>query len=182
MKHLILSLLFGFLAIGCNRSDDPPANPIAQLPPATTTGANKAGCLINGEIFLPHQNNPTGPSPLTCYYQYVDGGWEFGLSMINDQNNVRGIHIATNKMQLQQGSSYVISNELSSSSVFAFYTLPNNQYGYITTTNQIGQLTITKLDTINHIISGTFYFDAVKLDNGEIVKITEGRFDVHYTP
>lgn len=43
-----------------------------------------------------------------------------------------------------------------------------------------GILTVKKLDTINQIISGTFWFTAVN-SNGDTVKITDGRFDVYYT-
>ena len=43
----------------------------------------------------------------------------------------------------------------------------------------MGKLIITKLDEINQIVSGTFWFDAVN-DKGEKVEVREGRFDVHY--
>jgi hypothetical protein len=42
-----------------------------------------------------------------------------------------------------------------------------------------GEFTITKLDTANYIIAGTFWFDAVS-EEGEVVEIREGRFDIDY--
>jgi hypothetical protein len=41
-------------------------------------------------------------------------------------------------------------------------------------------LTIIHLDTINQVVSGTFQFKAVS-KIGDTVKITNGRFDVHYS-
>ena len=41
---------------------------------------------------------------------------------------------------------------------------------------------VTYLDTIKRIISGTFVFDLIGKDecNSEILKITDGRFDLTY--
>ena len=51
----------------------------------------------------------------------------------------------------------------------------------ISYTNSIkkGELTITRVDLQNSIISGTFWFDAINTDN-EVVEIREGRFDWNY--
>jgi hypothetical protein len=40
-----------------------------------------------------------------------------------------------------------------------------------------GELVITRLDTVNMILSGTFWFDAMNMVN-ETVKIRDGRFDL----
>ena len=47
------------------------------------------------------------------------------------------------------------------------------------TTNLLnGELKITKLNTQQRIISGTFWFDAIL--SGEKIEIREGRFDMRY--
>ncbi|MGC8751863.1 DUF6252 family protein [Hydrotalea sp.] len=58
----------------------------------------------------------------------------------------------------------------------------SNPNGNIYSTNHFvtGELNIKKLDTVNQIVSGTFWFDAVNA-NGQKVQIREGRFDVRYT-
>lgn len=67
--------------------------------------------------------------------------------------------------------------------MFAFLMINGgSNYGYGTTDQVTGQLTITKLDPEKAIISGTFWFDAVRLSDGEKVQIREGRFDMEYTP
>jgi hypothetical protein len=49
MKTIILLPLF--LLNGCDNNKQDDYNP--QLPPITTTGANTAGCIINGKVLIP---------------------------------------------------------------------------------------------------------------------------------
>ena len=51
---------------------------------------------------------------------------------------------------------------------------------YNTDSLNTGAITITKFDTINHIVSGTFYFKAKLEDGTETVNVTDGRFDISY--
>lgn len=57
MKKLLLLLAVFAFFVSCNKDDDPTPEPqiseIDKLPPATQTGANKVGCLVNGKAFLP---------------------------------------------------------------------------------------------------------------------------------
>lgn len=52
----------------------------------------------------------------------------------------------------------------------------NNSF---TSQDYSGELTITKLDEENQIVSGTFLFD-IEDHNGEVQEIREGRFDMKY--
>ena len=187
MKHLILSLILGFLATSCGRSEDPPANPVAQLPPATQTGANTIGCLVNGEVFLPHQNNPTGPASKSCNYEFLDNGYHLSINFSNDtQEYLKSVSVRTHNIDLLQGSIYQLEIDNGYSGItkygeFTKYTGGiNGIKRYKTNSVFVGQLKIDRLDKINHIISGTFWFDGEL--NGEIIKVTEGRFDMQYTP
>jgi ABC-type uncharacterized transport system substrate-binding protein len=38
---------------------------------------------------------------------------------------------------------------------------------------------VSKFDTINRIVAGTFYFTAID-SSGKTVKVTNGRFDIKY--
>ena len=51
---------------------------------------------------------------------------------------------------------------------------------YYTNSTYTGELYLSKFDTIQQIASGTFYFTAIK-SAGDTVKVTNGRFDMHYT-
>ena len=55
----------------------------------------------------------------------------------------------------------------------------NSNNNYYTNLIKTGELTITRVDLSNSIISGTFWFDAINSE-GEVVEIREGRFDWNY--
>ncbi|WP_333809649.1 hypothetical protein [Flavobacterium sp.] len=174
MRNLILLFITTFFLSCCN-DDDKPVAEIDKLPQATQTGANTVGCLLNGKAFLPGNQ----PNSTNCFYQLVDGEYYFVMAFDNRDanNNLIGLGIGTQKLQIQQGSIYNLF-ELSDNNAyggFVFGTL--NSY---TTQTYTGEFTITKLDEVNHIVSGTFWFDV--LDTfGVVHQIREGRFDMQYT-
>jgi hypothetical protein len=174
MKVAILFFAIILLS-ACNKNDDTPTNPVDQLPPATQIGANTFGCLLDGEVFIPRG----GTNPLDCVYQFVNGGYYFALqgNKRDSENILIGIGITTRNLELNQIDSYILtSNEIGNASGGYFYgTLWN-----YTTQNHIGELTISKLDTQNQIVSGTFWFN-VEDQNGVVHEIREGRFDMQFT-
>jgi hypothetical protein len=180
MKKIIL-ILFSFLLVSCSK-DNPFETPTTQdqLPPASTVGANTVGCLVNGEVFLPHKNNPFGSSSITCFYQFVNGAYHFSLGFSNDQRTrLRGVDVASHNIVMQQGSTYTLISDNGNSAFGSYGDFAT--YQYFTSNLVTGELKITKLDQANAIISGTFWFNAIS-SNGEIIHITEGRFDLEYTP
>lgn len=50
-----LLLLAALLGLSQCKKHDP--DPVDQLPPATQTGANTFGCLLNGQLWTPSGNN-----------------------------------------------------------------------------------------------------------------------------
>jgi len=67
------------------------------------------------------------------------------------------------------------------SASYLSYTSPGPILSYRTDGSlYAGELWVKKLDTINQIVSGTFWFNAVN-SNNDTIKITEGRFDMRYT-
>ena len=156
------------------------------LPAATITGENTAGCLVNGEVFLPRGSNLGGPR-LSCFYQYVDGAYHLGLAIKNRTNGiVKTVNVATNAAQLVEGNTYLLAakendgqNYSSDFAQFAILSTVVEPILYTTSDSSQGQLTITRLNLAENIISGTFWFDATN-EAGELVEIREGRFDVHF--
>ncbi|MFP9098782.1 hypothetical protein ACLI09_07000 [Flavobacterium sp. RHBU_24] len=173
-KHLFILLTLFFALAGCNNDDDnKPADPVSQLPPATQTGENTFGCLLDGKAFLPGP----GANPLDCVYQYVDGGYYFALQGSKNLQNFIAIGINTNNLELIEGNNYNLTdNEVGNAYGLRYF---NYIFNY-TTTIHSGQLSITKLDYTNHIVSGTFWFDVMD-ENGVVHQIREGRFDMHFT-
>lgn len=181
MKSLISILTLALIFSCCSKKEDEqPTTPVDQLPPASQTGANKVGCLVNGQVFLPYQENPVGVPAVTCSYQYLNGSYEFGLGIRNDKlSKVRGITILSNKLEFILGQTYTLQQEESINSSFAYYKIGFSN-GFGTNTVNKGEIRIIKLDQVNAIISGTFWFDAIN-SAGEKVEVREGRFDMQYS-
>jgi hypothetical protein len=55
----------------------------------------------------------------------------------------------------------------------------NSSLSY-TNSNFNGEINITKFDTQNQIVSGTFWMNLQHPITGDTVKITEGRFDTRF--
>jgi len=180
MKKLAILFILPLLMISCCKKEETSKkDPIDQLPPLTHHGANTAGCLVNGEAFLPG----SAPMPLKCdYYQQ-----QYFIVALTKKSNHKlySIIVAVTK-HLIVGHTYILTEEFTSSghgTDFATYSIDANvypsTYHYNTTTAHYGELTITHHDYNNATISGTFWFNAVNAD-GDIVHITDGRFDCEY--
>ena len=184
MKNLILILLTTFSLSCCNKDED--KTPIEQLPPATTTGANSAGCLVNGVAFLPKGSSQFGPT-LSCFYQQLQDGYHLGLGIADKSNgNIKAVNISLNPNELTENTTYhlvaIVNGSANYNSNFGEYTIYSNitnDNKFTTTNTYIGELKITKLNTQQRIVSGTFWYDAIN-PQGDIVKIREGRFDMRY--
>jgi len=139
------------------------------LPPATQTGANTLGFLLNGQIWLPNGacRNPISPVydpsfqgkpefDMTCFQCSSSGSAVFGFYL-------RGI---------TKVGVYPISDSLGSCSYGSNIC---NYYYHDPSVFRKGSITITKFSL--PIISGTF--DMVLYKTGcDSIKITQGRFDI----
>ncbi|MBS1640239.1 MAG: hypothetical protein JST94_05080 [Bacteroidetes bacterium] len=183
------NLLFVFIlitAISCSSCKKSTPDPVSQLPPETQTGANTFGCLINGVAFTP-KGSLFGPPSLQCAYQYLNGGYYFHLSASNygaNSENFSNVGVFTDSLKID-----TIHNPFPLE-IRYFTGKGYGQYGryiisyspnlYYTTSIIKGQLIIKRFDQINQIVSGTFWFNAIN-SNNDTIKITDGRFDMHYT-
>ncbi|WP_121666192.1 hypothetical protein [Mesonia aquimarina] len=76
-----------------------------------------------------------------------------------------------------EGNTYSLQNETNNS--YGKYRINSLDFNYSTTENFIGKLEIVYHDIENRILGGRFFFDATN-DNGEIVEIRDGEFDMKY--
>ena len=180
MKNLLFLFTILLTLCCCKNDDDNPTDPIDQLPPATQTGEQTFGCLINGEAFLPDTFGSGRPN---AFYQFSGGKYTLGLSASKGAGrDLEYIIIGGIDIEPIQETSYQLLTQTSGN----FYALYNIGGGDITpltvtTSNDLpGIITITNFDPENFIISGTFEFTVLDDDNNEI-KITDGRFDLKYT-
>mgnify|MGYP003616427014 FL=1 len=187
MKNLLLLVLATFAISCCNKGDDEqPKTELEKLPPATQTGANTAGCLVNGVAFLPKGYITTGN--LVC--NYIDGE-DFVLSIgeriIQGSSDImRDVSFGSQNQNLHDnvGTTYTLGkNNFDGNAKYGNYIIYDNnsssEINYETNSIVTGEFKITYHNFNNAIISGTFWFDAIN-SNGEIVKVREGRFDMHY--
>jgi hypothetical protein len=183
MKKLLILLTITTTFISCCKKDimpTPEPTPLSQLPPATQTGANTFGCLLDGQVFKPGFYN----NSYQCFYQLVNGGYYFNVNANYRMGGVlKSIGINTEKLQITEGQTLKLYERLDGNA-FATYSIGNSNTGVIedseTTITNTGELKITKLDLIKDIVSGTFWFD-VKDKNGVVHQVREGRFDMLFT-
>jgi hypothetical protein len=174
-KTLLLAIIL-FTILSCDKDNDKlPVNPIDQLPTATQTGANIFACLLDGEVFIPGNVS----IPLESQYQLINGKYSFAIDAARRFNSNRYIALGmgTNELEIIEGKTYdLLENEIGKANGGFFL----NVSATFTSSVNSGKMKITKLDLINHIISGTFWYDIID-NQGVKHEIREGRFDVHFT-
>ncbi len=159
------------------------------LPPITQTGANTFGCMVNGQVWLPHwpcslfgagsvqldyDIEPSSPgAALPLFFSLHAGNIANGnIFFLIGQNSTLSDHI------------YGVGNIIDSIEL-EFFGMPGFQY---LDANQPGAtphyFQITKLDAINKIVSGIFAFTLYARDSPnaqphlDSVVVTDGRFDL----
>lgn len=179
-KYLFLLLLISACVCfgsSCKKQPDTVAE-IDKLPPATQTGANTMGALVNGQAFI--------SDDYQCNYIYTNGGYYFLVDGSNKvgYNLILDMNLATTFLPINEGQTLKLEDYNTSGKAAATYAMVNNttQYPVYKTTSIVsGQMHITKFDQTNQIVSGTFFFNAIRLTTGDTVHVTDGRFDMKYT-
>lgn len=176
LRLFIVAIIIILTTCQCKKKTQEP-----ELPPETTTGAMTFGCKINGKVFVPRD----GRGKPGLYVQYVNynigpgaiGGWYLNIPATNwVPNPPEGINISTDSLLVVEGATYPFKYHKKGFPE-AFY---QNGPQYDAMDNNSGELKIKKFDSVNRIISGTFFFTGTDNSNGQTVNITDGRFDIRY--
>ena len=170
MKHLTLCFLLNGCLLFASCKEEA-ADPISQLPPATQTGAETFGCLVNGEAWTP-KGRVGVLSNLT--EDYNNG--TFNVSVFRSVNGKRqsmGIFVADT---LTQPGIYPLNDYENQAGTFAD-EITLCSYDNDGITEHSGSLKISKLDIPNRIITGTFEVTLTRPDC-DTIRVTEGRFDL----
>ncbi|RIH65997.1 hypothetical protein D1164_06950 [Mariniphaga sediminis] len=170
---LINLLIFILFAAGsCEKENEEP-----QLPPITQTGAGTFGCLVNGKVWNSEPllfGSPLGAS---------NNQWEDRRWIIDAVGKGYTIILEICRDSVIKGESTLKgsfeSDEDCSNGIVHFKNYASQTASFQTTYDDFGKIYISRFDTINQIISGTFYFDAVN-SSGEKIEIRDGRFDVKF--
>ncbi len=191
LSPMLLLLFVSFFSLNnaCRKSSEP------KLPDATQIGANTAGCLVNGQLWIASSDNCFRfgtPDREKGFFSYdiskntlfvsfqrctkYDGTQWFSISI---QDFIGPGTYTCNK------KSYIPSLPGSSGRSYNYinYSIAKNigdQY-FLTSELATGSITITKIDTINRPIfaAGTFECKLKNLYNMyDSLTITSGRFDI----
>lgn len=176
MKNFILlSILVAGLA-ACSKK-------VEELPPATTTGANTFGASVKGALWTPRGKGiiPTAPileANFAGNNSYIINARNFG-STPNESEIELFLYNVT------APGTYALNTSTSSGvNAIASYGLYIERKvspigNWITDPQHTGSITVTRLDPVAKIISGTFYFTGKDImGTAGPVTVTEGRFDV----
>ncbi len=145
-----------------------------KLTKATQTGANTFSCKVDGVVFKPSESGGLfGGNPLIVSNWPIDG-FTIRARKYKDENNSFHRNVILKLFYLKTTGTYPLN------------TYPYGQYVidysggpvYETDATHIGTVTFTRCDTVTRIYSGTFSFTAIDKNTGNVVKVTDGRFDV----
>lgn len=179
MENILFGTLMLFLigCISCKKDQRPTPDNQNGLPNATQTGAGVFACLKNGQIWV----SKTG----TDYMNANISDTSFGVGGRQSTGAISSemFSIGINEDKVIHGSLFRLND---TAKHFARYDgnnvscfTSNGGYGSVSVKAYDGELKLTKVDTINKILSGTFWFN-IKTSYCDTMRITEGRFDIRY--
>ncbi|RZK26909.1 MAG: hypothetical protein EOO63_14140 [Hymenobacter sp.] len=163
----LLSLGTVLLFSQCKRADAP--QPLtATLPPVTQAGLNTIGFRVDGTVWL-----PKGSFNFPAYKAHYSGHtfWISSNRLVDGELTSFGIFIrpvaGTGSYDLQERSG-----------IGAHYSTADDMYNVLQPS--AGSVQITRLDSVQRIVAGTFAGTLVSPTSGKTINITEGRFDLSY--
>jgi hypothetical protein len=169
MKILITAFISVLFLGSCKKE-------VTELPPATQTGANTFGAMVDGKMWVPQRfgsipsNNLLEARLLGNNLYIVAQNFSSSPTETEFDITVYGVTgPATYSLSPAAGIGYYVKRNLS----------PINEW--TTSATFTGSVTITKLDTVSRIVSGTFQFNAVEVFNSAPpISVVDGRFDIKY--
>jgi len=177
-RILILSNLLIFLVIVCSglKCKETDSNPVI-LPETTHTGKNTMGALLNGQVWA-NDEYPWCLVPNGIDARYLASGL-----YVSGENLTTFVTVSVDHINGPGQYTILPLNGEASISGAALPPGSTDRYkDYRTDASHSGTVTITYLDLIHHIASGTFTFQAVNVsDPNDIMQVTSGRFDVVFS-
>ncbi|BDD05841.1 hypothetical protein [Aureibacter tunicatorum] len=184
MRRTLIYLSIIFLFTSCFQEDD--------FPSPTQEGANTFGCYINGEQFKTKGNVTVRAASAyltnTGNLKYISIGGDRAHDETPQSVNLSVYYdnLMAGEREFDLKRSY--NGDVTEDGSIVYYKLDSawasykiaGTYEFYSNTDYTGKLHISRFDPDNMIISGIFYFDAINSE-GEVVKITDGRFDFTYS-
>lgn len=184
MKYLIIAAIFLLITVASCKKENTLQDELAKLPPATQTGANTFGCLINGKAWIAENIGCKLFCRYSSFYLYQNSNFGGSINITahkiySDQTFEQTIEIVLDSLNFFRSRTISISNQ-NTRAGYIDYTLQGNcrifNRNYDSTVNYTGVVNITYFDVTKGIITGTFEFTLTK-PGCETLAITNGRFD-----
>lgn len=193
MKTKILSLITCVFFASCSNDDKISSSCQDLLPQATTVGANKFGCCINGNLLIPRDGTGTVGGSDNAYsylggYPNVTDYYELDVRDFKSERTAK-ILIHMHQVHLYGIGEYIINESNGYNAIDGLnhtylhcrvFNESTNTYQYYCSFENSGLLKITRYDYLNGIISGTFTCKVKSsTDTTDIIEIKDGRFDLN---
>ena len=174
MNKLLIICISAFILFSCKKKVD-------ELPPATQTGANTFGAKVNGEFWVPQG---FGALPANDILEARRTGQDLIINARNFASSPNESEFILYVQNVTTTGVYPMNTNIvhpSWDASYAYYVkrrlTPENEW--VTSATSTGSVTITRIDTVNGIASGTFQFNMLNIDGApQPVSVTDGRFDV----
>ena len=189
-SFLILSFL-AFLLLTTTQCKKDTVDQLSLLPPATTTGANTFGCLVNGAAMLPKESKPSLSNPYYTPATQVIFDSEVRIQLAGNNTGLPAEYMCFYIYNIYNSGDtiYTWGNATYGAQYYPYYsqlwgiflnpkTLKYDWYG---TYDNSGYLNVTRFDVTAHILAGTFNGKLVTRDNQtDTISVTNGRFDLKW--
>jgi hypothetical protein len=186
MNYFWLFLTAVLLLSGCKKENLDPDG----LVPATQSGKNTGGFLLNGQPFNPQPrvSAPGDKAVGASWGRSSSGSRNVQLSFFRQERDdnrtehlfdvfIANIRSTGTYGLLDSVNPFVVPG----ARTFGIYTAPGippaiRRY-YLTGPTAIGRVDVTRYDTVAHVISGTFEAKLREYQGPDSLGITKGRFD-----
>jgi hypothetical protein len=170
---ILMSLLITLTTHSCWLDDLFKEN--KELPPITQTGEDTFGCLVDGELWLPKGQLLTTSKTLVELERWYGN---IRIWKINANRRVSsGFSFRIPEEGFNEGVASITVDKSQDLGIYFSWEDNYPDENFTWNKNLQGELIISKLDTINKIVAGTFWFDLIG-DKGTKVEIRDGRFDL----
>ena len=178
MKNILAGVVVLIALASCKKD-------VTELPPATDTGANTFGAMVDGKFWVPSGFGPINANSVLRAHFVIDNGLYIEAKNLSSSPNeteflifIKGVTAPGTYLLNKPSGGYP-----DQSASYGYYVkrniTPENEW--ITSAQYTGSVTVTKLDIVSKIVSGTFQFNAINLYNTPVpLTVTEGRFDIKY--
>lgn len=170
------------LLVQCSKCKDNDPSPEAQLPPATQTGANTFGCLVNGEPFTPAGRVGLGSNLYFEYDPTFNGGTFVVQAYRVGDGRKQYVTLTAVPVSGPGTYSFALPDTVAEAAYFDSQLVrPCNDVATdYPDVYRKGTLTLTHVDYSTGIIAGTFEVKFVRTGGCDTVRFTKGRFDVTF--